>query len=212
MAGGLGKVCGAWCASHETQPFRVPPFNLTIHPPPLTHSLVPRHPLHLPCRHGQDAHEFLNYLLNEMAERLEKAQKAREAADPKAQSPPKAATSASGAGGNTGEAEGEEGEEGESAKVEYQCKTWIHSIFEGVLTNETRCLTCESVTSRDESFLDLSLEIEQDSSVRAAHVARGGRAASSRPQLTRCSVRFPLTAVECMHAQFLCVRILTRRQ
>jgi len=115
----------------------------------------------------QDAHEFLNYLLNEMAERLEKAQKAREAADPKAQSPPKTATSASGAGGNTGEAEGEEGEEGESAKVEYQCKTWIHSIFEGVLTNETRCLTCESVTSRDESFLDLSLEIEQDSSLSA---------------------------------------------
>uniref|UniRef100_A0A7S3ALY7 CUE domain-containing protein n=1 Tax=Haptolina ericina TaxID=156174 RepID=A0A7S3ALY7_9EUKA len=67
----------------------------------------------------QDAHEFLNYLLNEMAERLEKAQKAREAADPKAQSPPKTATSASGAGGNTGEAEGEEGEEGEDEMDEH---------------------------------------------------------------------------------------------
>lgn len=24
-------------------------------------------------------------------------------------------------------------------------KTWIHSIFEGILTNETRCLNCENV-------------------------------------------------------------------
>lgn len=44
-------------------------------------------------------------------------------------------------------------------------KTWIHSLFEGGLTNETRCLSCESLTSRDESFLDLSLEIGQNSSV-----------------------------------------------
>ena len=49
----------------------------------------------------------------------------------------------------------------------YVSKTWIHSIFEGQLTNETRCLACDAVTSRDESFLDLSLEIEQNSSVSA---------------------------------------------
>ena len=47
----------------------------------------------------------------------------------------------------------------------YVCKTWIHSMFEGILTNETRCLACDTVTSRHESFLDLSLEIEQNSSV-----------------------------------------------
>ncbi|KAH8914048.1 cysteine proteinase, partial [Atractiella rhizophila] len=65
----------------------------------------------------QDAHEFLNYLLNTVAEEVEKHE------------------------------------------------TWVHSLFEGVLTNETRCLTCETVTSRDESFLDLSIDIEQNSSI-----------------------------------------------
>ncbi|GBE77176.1 hypothetical protein SCP_0100480 [Sparassis crispa] len=45
--------------------------------------------------------------------------------------------------------------------------TFVHRLFEGVLTSETRCLTCETVSSRDESFLDLSIDIEQNSSVTA---------------------------------------------
>lgn len=45
--------------------------------------------------------------------------------------------------------------------------TLVQRLFEGVLTSETRCLTCETVTSRDESFLDLSIDIEQNSSVTA---------------------------------------------
>ena len=45
--------------------------------------------------------------------------------------------------------------------------TLIHRLFEGVLTSETRCLTCEMVSARDESFLDLSIDIEQNSSVTA---------------------------------------------
>jgi len=94
----------------------------------------------------QDAHEFLNYLLNEMAELLEKKQKKQD-------------------GEATG---GEGGEEDETAAAKpYKPKTWIHSIFEGVLTSETRCLSCEAITTRDECFLDLSLEIEQNSSVSA---------------------------------------------
>jgi len=39
--------------------------------------------------------------------------------------------------------------------------TWIHEIFQGTLTNETRCLNCETVSSKDEDFLDLSVDIEQ---------------------------------------------------
>lgn len=38
-------------------------------------------------------------------------------------------------------------------------------MFQGILTNETRCLRCETVTARDETFLDLSLDIEQNSSI-----------------------------------------------
>lgn len=38
-------------------------------------------------------------------------------------------------------------------------------LWQGILTNETRCLRCETVTARDETFLDLSLDIEQNSSI-----------------------------------------------
>ncbi|KAI9745125.1 MAG: hypothetical protein M1818_001403 [Claussenomyces sp. TS43310] len=42
---------------------------------------------------------------------------------------------------------------------------WVHEIFEGVLTSETKCLTCENASQRDETFLDLSIDLEQHSSV-----------------------------------------------
>lgn len=88
----------------------------------------------------QDAHEFLNYVLNEIAETLLK--------EKKRQSP------------NFG---------GENDKyispADRPPPTFVHEIFEGVLSNETKCMTCESVTTRDESFFDLSVDIEQNSSV-----------------------------------------------
>ncbi|KAF9011099.1 hypothetical protein BDQ17DRAFT_1175840, partial [Cyathus striatus] len=78
----------------------------------------------------QDAHEFLNYLLNRIVEEVEDERRQRQPAQ-------------------TGNA------------------TLVHKLFEGVLTSETRCLSCETVSSRDESFLDLSIDIEQNSSVTA---------------------------------------------
>lgn len=45
--------------------------------------------------------------------------------------------------------------------------TWIHELFEGILTNEIKCLTCENVTCRDESFFDLSVDIEHNTSISA---------------------------------------------
>jgi len=44
-------------------------------------------------------------------------------------------------------------------------RTWVHEIFQGILTNDTRCLECETVTQRSESFFDLSLEVEANTSV-----------------------------------------------
>ncbi|GAA6004829.1 uncharacterized protein JCM10292_002532 [Rhodotorula paludigena] len=90
----------------------------------------------------QDAHEFLNYLINSVAEILEKDEKKRAAEEGRA---PSMVGTGFGA----------------------HAQTWVHSLFEGVLTNETRCLTCETVTSRDEAFLDLSIDIEQNTSVTA---------------------------------------------
>lgn len=42
---------------------------------------------------------------------------------------------------------------------------WVHDIFEGVLTSETKCLTCETTSQRDETFLDLSIDLEEHTSV-----------------------------------------------
>lgn len=74
----------------------------------------------------QDAHEFLNYLLNQTCEILE---------------------------GQTKEKGG---------KPE---QTWVHEIFQGKLVNETKCLQCEVVTNREEVFMDLSVEIDQNCSI-----------------------------------------------
>jgi len=43
--------------------------------------------------------------------------------------------------------------------------TWINEIFQGTFSTITRCLTCETVKHRDEDFLDLSIDIEQNTSI-----------------------------------------------
>lgn len=63
----------------------------------------------------QDAHEFFNYLINEIIECLDK----------------------------------EVGAEG----------NWCNKLFQGLITNETKCLTCETITSKEECFLDLPVDI-----------------------------------------------------
>ncbi|WPK24525.1 hypothetical protein PUMCH_001801 [Australozyma saopauloensis] len=62
-----------------------------------------------------DAHEFCNYMINEIIETLniETSQK----------------------------------------------QNWCTDIFQGLITNETKCLYCETVTSKDETFLDLSIDV-----------------------------------------------------
>lgn len=78
----------------------------------------------------QDAHEFLNFLLNHISETL--------AAD-------------------------RAGSDGDTSSV----STFVHECFGGILTNETRCLCCQKVSSRDEPFFDLSLEISERCSISA---------------------------------------------
>ena len=89
----------------------------------------------------QDAHEFMNLLLNQIGEELDKERRDRDGTE-------------------------QHGRKGSKFVNEpLKPKTWVQNIFEGTLTNETRCLTCETITSRDEPFLDLSLEIEENSSI-----------------------------------------------
>ncbi|KAF9532099.1 hypothetical protein CPB83DRAFT_848341 [Crepidotus variabilis] len=110
----------------------------------------------------QDAHEFLNYLLNQIVEEIEEEKKLPAPAangedlsssiQSLASKPPATVVTTSNSS-NSGAAPHD--------------ATLVHKLFEGVLTSETRCLTCETVSSRDESFLDLSIDIEQNSSVTA---------------------------------------------
>ncbi|BEJ14952.1 hypothetical protein CspHIS471_0407190 [Cutaneotrichosporon sp. HIS471] len=85
----------------------------------------------------QDAHEFLGFVLNQLAEEVERLDSELK----------------------------ERGQEVTNFKE--RGMTFIHSLFHGVLVNETRCLNCETTSSREESFLDLSIDIEQHSSLTA---------------------------------------------
>ncbi|KAK5055942.1 hypothetical protein LTR84_012492 [Exophiala bonariae] len=110
----------------------------------------------------QDAHEFLNLLLNTVLESVE-TQDRKLIAQQKA------------------DAASSESEDTDIAKVESGTVSfpsvlpvptaspnkWLSDLFEGTLTSETRCLTCENVSQRDEPFLDLSVDLEQHSSVTA---------------------------------------------
>ncbi|KAJ2507691.1 hypothetical protein H4217_008732, partial [Coemansia sp. RSA 1939] len=87
----------------------------------------------------QDAHEFLNYLLNEIVDNVDKIQREK------------------GIEGCTGALLED------SSKP--RGKTWVQTLFEGLLTNETRCLSCENITSRDETMLDVSVDIHENTSV-----------------------------------------------
>ncbi|EEH45409.2 uncharacterized protein PADG_01559 [Paracoccidioides brasiliensis Pb18] len=108
----------------------------------------------------QDAHEFLNLLLNEVVANVE--------AEAKRSPPPEV------------DQQSESGEASEHATTTGSVATtltasnaskspnttrWVHELFEGTLTSETQCLTCEKVSQRDEVFLDLSVDLDQHSSV-----------------------------------------------
>ncbi|KAI8637620.1 hypothetical protein BD408DRAFT_424241 [Parasitella parasitica] len=97
----------------------------------------------------QDAHEFLNYTLNTIAEDVQKYQ--QKIADEN--------ESKQGSTNSDSQTDSTAGT-GQNPK-----NTWVHQLFEGVFSNETKCLSCETVTSRDECFMDLSIDVEMNSSI-----------------------------------------------
>lgn len=104
----------------------------------------------------QDAHEFLNLLLNEVIASVKANVKTREAekaidGSPEMTGFEKALTTAMPQMRN-GARSSDDGR-------------WVHDLFEGTLTSETKCLTCENVSQRDEAFLDLSVDLDHHSSV-----------------------------------------------
>ncbi|KAJ5295981.1 hypothetical protein PENANT_c001G10417 [Penicillium antarcticum] len=99
----------------------------------------------------QDAHEFLNLLLNEVVANVE-TEATKQAFSEKALPPTESADSLGMLTPSTG-------------SKSPNTTRWVHELFEGTLTSETKCLTCEKVSQRDEVFLDLSVDLEQHSSV-----------------------------------------------
>jgi ubiquitin carboxyl-terminal hydrolase 9/13 len=99
----------------------------------------------------QDAHEFLNLLLNQVVENVEQFSKSR--VQEIGNSETNGLTVNSGA------------VVPDRSSAIPNSTGWVHELFEGTLTSETRCLTCENVSQRDEAFLDLSVDLEQHSSV-----------------------------------------------
>ncbi|RCI11268.1 hypothetical protein L249_7229 [Ophiocordyceps polyrhachis-furcata BCC 54312] len=97
----------------------------------------------------QDAHEFYGLVLNDVIANVEANARKMRAKLPNGFSHSDEATAlVNGSEGYRSPATG-----------------WVHDIFEGVLTSETKCLTCETASQRDETFLDLSIDLEEHSSV-----------------------------------------------
>ncbi|KAI1792001.1 cysteine proteinase [Ganoderma leucocontextum] len=132
----------------------------TVAPRAFIDKLKELNELFRPSMH-QDAHEFLNYVLNQIIEEME--------ADGQKPAPHPNGVEKSGEDLSTSIAtlSTQPAASTSTAQGTQFHSTIVHRLFEGVLTSETRCLTCETVSSRDESFIDLSIDIEQNSSVTA---------------------------------------------
>lgn len=101
----------------------------------------------------QDAHEFLNLLLNEVVANVEVHSKKLE--------------EEKGMNGHAEKTGFEKALASAMTKTTSSTTGWVHELFEGTLTSETKCLTCENVSQRDEAFLDLSVDLDEHSSVTA---------------------------------------------
>ncbi|KAJ0160798.1 putative ubiquitin carboxyl-terminal hydrolase creB [Colletotrichum tanaceti] len=105
----------------------------------------------------QDAHEFYGLVLNDVISNVEaNAKRAQEREAENRDGLIKSVENALGAANLMNRPANGMGSPGTG---------WVHDIFEGVLTSETKCLTCETASQRDETFLDLSIDLEEHSSV-----------------------------------------------
>lgn len=110
----------------------------------------------------QDAHEFLGLVLNSLISTIDTHSKQlRDAAEHELEqlelkleaSAPASASANANTNANA------------NLNPDPPSSGWVHDIFEGVLTSETRCLTCETASKRDETFLDLSIDLGEHTSV-----------------------------------------------
>lgn len=99
----------------------------------------------------QDAHEFLNLLLNKVVTNVEtESERMQDDKD---------------VHGSENDSAEQSTNFNSTGSKSPNTSRWVHELFEGTLTSETQCLTCEKISQRDEAFLDLSVDLDQHSSV-----------------------------------------------
>ena len=50
-------------------------------------------------------------------------------------------------------------------KIMPSFRTWVQNLFEGQLISIIKCLTCERLSTREETFMNLSVDIEKNTSL-----------------------------------------------
>ncbi|CAN8061518.1 unnamed protein product [Agarophyton chilense] len=113
----------------------------------------------------QDAHEFLNFILNEVVECLHKENSAKRQREQNGISKDSYSNYLTNVNGKLQNGTAITPHHDTVSEERGNPKTFVHELFEGHLSNEVRCLCCETVTQRVESFFDLSVDVEQNSSL-----------------------------------------------
>jgi ubiquitin carboxyl-terminal hydrolase 9/13 len=111
----------------------------------------------------QDAHEFLNYVLNQVVDEVDLFVKK----NPELVKQLAIEKSRKNTNGMVGGSVTDDLDAPVKSTIRPIDQKWVHDIFEGRLTSETRCLTCETTSQRDEPFLDLSVDLSPHTSVTA---------------------------------------------
>nr|CAG4643216.1 EOG090X06IH [Ilyocryptus agilis] len=116
----------------------------------------------------QDAHEFLNFLINHISEIITAE---RQQGNGAAVGPCNTSTNNNGKvrGGSrdSNHSSGSFTLNGSNGSMTSNNSepTWVHEIFQGILTSETRCLNCETVSNKEEDFFDLQVDVDQNTSI-----------------------------------------------
>uniref|UniRef100_A0A7S3D5Z0 Ubiquitin carboxyl-terminal hydrolase n=1 Tax=Palpitomonas bilix TaxID=652834 RepID=A0A7S3D5Z0_9EUKA len=123
----------------------------------------------------QDAHEFFMFLLNHISDELKQLDRVSgeggEGEEKEGKKRKKKKKKRNSRKNADDEEDGEDLEKSEATAissglmVETNTKTLVEEVFGGTLVAETCCLMCETITTRKESFLDLSVDIESNTSI-----------------------------------------------
>jgi len=110
----------------------------------------------------QDAHEFLNFLINHISEVISAERQQVNGNATSTNGKVRGGSRESNHSSGSFTINGSNGSMASNANSE---PTWVHEIFQGIMTSETRCLNCETVSNKEEDFFDLQVDVDQNTSI-----------------------------------------------